>query len=381
MVFEVAHDALVVDDPARGSDVALLHGEHHVVLQSLGRAFYQDVVGWESGRADAKALAADDVLYLVGQAPEALRFGDRLQIFLVGRVHPGSFGVVELASPGTATEPPLDVVVDQGQVIEQVDAGIKPGFEQYLLDLTVRGIQPQRVLVVAVALHEVAHLLHVGPYVHLDQGRDISIRDRLHPGQQGHAGDHPLDVPGEVAQVGLVEIVDVEDEHPVAGHVGAEVLRVQVALDPDSAGALIRPRVDFSFHVRIEQARAATIEGERVGGHLPELLTKRLGVRDHELGERVDQHIYDLRLTLFGGLVVPSLIHGSSHGTPFIVELGWQTVPRRDPARACAQPQATGLLSTGQQKILARSRTFIQFGQTLLTGRRKFAYHSLRRDP
>ena len=82
-----------------------------------------------------------------------------------------------------------------------------------------------------------------------------------------------------MTEVGLVEVVDVEDEHPVAVHVGAEVLRVQVALDPDAAGALVRPAVLLLLHVRVEQARAATIEGERVGGHLPELLTERIGVR------------------------------------------------------------------------------------------------------
>ncbi len=107
-----------------------------------------------------------------------------------------------------------------------------------------------------------------------------------------------------MAQVGLIEVVDVEDEHPVAGHVGAEVLRVQVALDPGAAGALIRPTVLLAFHVSVEQASAATIEGEGVGGHLPELLAKRIGVSVHQLGESVDQHVDDLRLTLIGGLAL-----------------------------------------------------------------------------
>ena len=35
----------------------------------------------------------------------------------------------------------------------------------------------------------------------------------------------------------------------------------------------------------------AAIEGERAGGHLPELLTKRLGLSDHELGESIHQHV------------------------------------------------------------------------------------------
>src|SRR5215212_9965776 len=35
----------------------------------------------------------------------------------------------------------------------------------------------------------------------------------------------------------------------------------------------------------------AAIEGGRAGGHLPELLTKRLGLSDHELGESIHQHV------------------------------------------------------------------------------------------
>src|ERR671920_2451900 len=80
VVLEVALDALVVHDPAGCCDVALLHRKYHVVLQRLGRALHQDIVGGKPGRADAKALATDYVLHLVGQAPEALRLGDRLQV-------------------------------------------------------------------------------------------------------------------------------------------------------------------------------------------------------------------------------------------------------------------------------------------------------------
>src|SRR3712207_8969872 len=40
---------------------------------------------------------------------------------------------------------------------------------------------------------------------------------------------------------------------------------------------------------------AAAVEGERIGGHLPELVPKRVGVRGHELRERLHQHVYDLR--------------------------------------------------------------------------------------
>src|ERR687890_777524 len=96
---------------------------------------------------------------------------------------------------------------------------------------------------VAVAVDEVTYLLHVGPDVRLYQPRDVGVGDSLHPSQQGHARDHSLDVPGEVTEVGLIEVVHIKDEHPVAGHVGAKVLRMQVALNPDTAGALIRPTI------------------------------------------------------------------------------------------------------------------------------------------
>src|SRR5829696_6816328 len=124
MVLEVALDALVTYDPAWGRDVTLLHREHHVVLQRLGRALHQHVVGGEPGRADAKAPATDDVLHLVSQAPEALRFGYRLQVRLEGGPNVGPFGVVELADSGVAPEPPLEALVDQGHPVEQADASV-----------------------------------------------------------------------------------------------------------------------------------------------------------------------------------------------------------------------------------------------------------------
>src|SRR5215210_1178904 len=181
MVLEIALDVLVIYDPARGRDVALFHGEHDVVLQRLRRAFDQDVVGGEPGGADAKAPAAHHVLYLVSQAPEALRFWDGSQISLVSSLHPGPFGIIELTDPRTAPELPLEVIVDQGQLVEQVDAGVQPGLEQYFVDLTVRGLQPQGILVVAVAVDKIAYLLDVGPDVRLDQGGYVRVRDGLRP--------------------------------------------------------------------------------------------------------------------------------------------------------------------------------------------------------
>src|SRR5215210_2930314 len=106
MVLEVVLDSPVAYDPARGGDVALLHGEHDVVLQGLGRSLNQDVVGREPGRADAVAPVADDVFYLVGQATEALSLWDGLQVCFEGGLYFGHFAFVELADSGTAPELP-----------------------------------------------------------------------------------------------------------------------------------------------------------------------------------------------------------------------------------------------------------------------------------
>jgi len=170
--------------------------------------------------------------------------------------------------------------------------------------------------VVAVGPDEVAHLLDVGADVRLDEAGYVGVGDGLHPREQGHACDHALDVPGEVPEVGLVEVVDVEHEDPVAVHVGAEVLGVQVALDPDSPGPLVRPAVFLLLHVGVEQAGAPTVEGEGPSRHLPELLPERVGVGDHEVRESVNEHVHDLRLAR---LVPPSRLLGFGHVAPPVV--------------------------------------------------------------
>ncbi len=119
-----------------------------------------------------------------------------------------------------------------------------------------------------------------------------------------------------MSEVSLVEVVDVEDEHPVAVHVGAEILGVQVALDPDAARALVGPAVLFLLHVGVEQAGAAPIEGERSCRHLPELLPERVGVGLHQPRESVHQHVHYPCLTLVGGPVLPLEIYVSGHEVP-----------------------------------------------------------------
>ena len=150
----------------------------------------------------------------------------------------------------------------------------------------------------SVGLGEEPDLVEVGAGVGAQERGDVVVGERLAPAEQCHARREPLDVPGEVAEVGLVEVVDVEDQHAVAVHVGAEVLRVQVALDPDAAGALVGPGVVAVGHVGVEEAGAAPVEGERVGRHLAELGAERSGIGRHEVGESVDQRVDDLRRTV-----------------------------------------------------------------------------------
>ena len=72
-------------------------------------------------------------------------------------------------------EPAL-VVLDDGHPVEQVDAGGQLGLLQGGEHGPVGGVEPERPVVVAVALDEVVHLVDVGPQV----GRD-EVVDHLRP--------------------------------------------------------------------------------------------------------------------------------------------------------------------------------------------------------
>src|SRR6185437_3427804 len=97
------------------------------------------------------------------------------------------------------------------------------------------------------------------------------VGQRLAPAEQRHAGRETLQIPGEMTEIGLIEIIDVEDQHALGVEVGAEVLRVQIALDPYPASPLVSPRIVQFGDVGIEQAGTTAVEGERIGGHLAEL--------------------------------------------------------------------------------------------------------------
>jgi hypothetical protein len=96
-----------------------------------------------------------------------------------------------------------------------------------------------------------------------------------------------------VPDVGLVEVVDVEDEDAGGVHVGPVVLGVEVALDPDAGRALVDPRVVEAGHVVVEEAGRAPVEGERVASHLAELAAEGGGVGVDQVGEGIDQHLDD----------------------------------------------------------------------------------------
>jgi len=143
---------------------------------------------------------------------------------------------------------------------------------------------------------ERAHLLEIGARVRADHLADRAVGERLGEAEQREARRHPLEVPREVPEVGLVEVVDVEHEDPHGVHVGAVVLRVQVALDPHPARALVGPAVLEGGDVGVEDAGAAAIERERVGGHLAELAPERARVGLDQPLEGVDEHGHDLLL-------------------------------------------------------------------------------------
>ena len=107
------------------------------------------------------------------------------------------------------------------------------------------------------AVVEGLDLLDVGFRVGLDHRCDRLVGERLEEAEHGQARRHPLEIPGEVPQVGLVEVVDVEHEDPGVVDVGAVVLGVQIALDPHPARALVGVAVLGLGDVGVEQAGAA----------------------------------------------------------------------------------------------------------------------------
>ena len=95
---------------------------------------------------------------------------------------------------------------------------------------------------VRVAAREDADALAVGTRVLPHQTGDLPVAERLGVSEERDGGGEALEVPGEGADEGFVEVVDVEGETAVGVHVRAEVLGVQIAVDPDPAGLLVQER-------------------------------------------------------------------------------------------------------------------------------------------
>src|SRR5215217_4630363 len=140
----------------------LRHRQHDVIVERLGPALDEQVVGGQPRAADPEAAAADDVLDVVGDALLALGLRDRLQVGAVGGEHLLALVVLEPAHPGPVREPPL-VARQRGGRLEQVEPRLPARLVEEFVQQAVRRREREAELVVAVARRERAHLLDVGP--------------------------------------------------------------------------------------------------------------------------------------------------------------------------------------------------------------------------
>jgi thioredoxin-dependent peroxiredoxin len=149
-----------------------------------------------------------------------------------------------------------------------------------------------------------------------DELADRVLGQRLLPAEQRQARGEALEVPGEAAQVGLVEVVDVEDEPAVGVEVGPEVLHVQVTVDPDPLRTVARPVVGLGRHVVVEQARGAAVEGVRVARHLAVLGPERGRIGPHQRGEGVAEDLHDDGRAILAAVVLRVTGHVRTVGRP-----------------------------------------------------------------
>ena len=278
VVGEVRRAGLVVDDAAGRRDVALLHRQDDVVLERLGVPLDEQVVRRQPGAADAEPGLADDVLDRVGEAAQPLGLRDRLEVARRRPARPARArrprGGARPAPCGSGARSPRRR--SPGRAGRRASTAAPP--------CSARSTGPRAVprrsdhsWSRSVSTN-VLDLVEVGAQVGRAQAADVVVGQRLGPAHQRDARDQALQVPGEVPEVGLVEVVDVEDEVAGAVHVGAEVLRVQVALDPHPATCARRPTGRPARACRRRTGRRAAVEGERVGGHRAVLVAEGGGV-------------------------------------------------------------------------------------------------------
>ena len=290
----VAHDA------AGRGDVALLDRQDDVVLQRLVVPLEQHVVGRQPGAADAEPAGADDVLDVEGDVAPAGRGHEGVPVLRQRLEHAAALVVVQPAVAAGVGEAPL-VALDDGHPVEQAEPAAGGGGQDRVAHRPLGVVAGEREGAVVVGAGERLDLVEVGAQVGAQQVADDVVTQRLAPRQQREAGGEPAQVPADVPHVGLVEVVDVEDDPALRVHVGAEVLGVQVALDPDPRGALVAPGVVQLRHVGVEEAGAAPVEREGVGRHLAELRAEGVRVGGHEVGEGLDQGVDDQLGAFTGG--------------------------------------------------------------------------------
>src|SRR6185503_3150069 len=87
-----------------------------------------------------------------------------------------------------------------------------------------RGLEVERKRRIVLDVDEPLGLADVRANERVDQRRYLLVRKGLLPANQCDAGGEPLQIPGEVSDERLVEVVDVEDEHSGPVHIRAEVL-------------------------------------------------------------------------------------------------------------------------------------------------------------
>ena len=140
----------------------------------------------------------------------------------------------------------------------------------------------------SVALDEVAHLVDVGPQVALAPGRRSPRRaapsaSTSGPGWPTNRRRSQVKWP----EVGLVEVVDVEDQPALARPCTCRSSR-RAGRPGSRPGRRARPPSGSSAprHVGVEEAGAAPVEGQRVSGHLAELDPERVRVGVHQARRR-----------------------------------------------------------------------------------------------
>ena len=162
-----------------------------------------------------------------------------------------------------------------GEPGERAVAGPLPGARRGVLERPPAGagsasVQPVEVQPLVGALEqrlpgEVRQVLPVGADAATDGVPALLLGRPVLPARDVDAGDQPAQVPLPGAGMGLVEVVEVEDEVALGGGVEAEVAQVRVTADHrrDAGGG--QPGEVLRHH----PGRAAE-EGERAGGHPPD---------------------------------------------------------------------------------------------------------------